>query len=158
MLIWTALPSCMMHHSSRVSSVPISRLKRAGYGLLCFQLVMLVRSMRCDFLRSKQASDRPGVGFRVLHRVQGCSKCSITDSDWLGTRVQECWDLLRPDNIDERTVVAVAIARLGEPAEVGGARGGGSFLGTGRALSAAAGRLSYVHGLKVGQCASSRMC
>jgi len=45
-------------------------------------------------------------------------------------------------------VVAVAIARLGEPAEVARARDGGSFVGTGRALSAAAGRLSYVNGLK----------
>ena len=45
-------------------------------------------------------------------------------------------------------MVVVAIARLGEPAEVGRARDGGSFVGTGRALSAAAGRLSYVHGLK----------
>ena len=57
--------------------------------------------------------------------------------------------MLRPDGSSERTIVAVAIARLGEPAEVTRARDGGSFVGTGRALSAAAGRLSYVHGLKV---------
>ena len=48
-----------------------------------------------------------------------------------------------------RTAVAVAIAKLGEPAVVAGFTGGGSFVGTGRALSAAAGRLSYFYGLKV---------
>lgn len=48
-------------------------------------------------------------------------------------------------------MVAVAIARLGESAEVSRARDGGGFVGTGRALSAVAGRLSYVHGLKVGR-------
>jgi len=69
-----------------------------------------------------------------LHRILCCT--------------QETWGLLRPDAGDERTVVAVAVARLGEPAEVARARDGGSFVGTGRALSAAAGRLSYVHGLK----------
>lgn len=46
-------------------------------------------------------------------------------------------------------MVAVAIAKLGEAAVVGRYTGGGSFIGTGRALSAAAGRLSYVYGLKV---------
>ena len=47
------------------------------------------------------------------------------------------------------TAVAVGIAKLGEPAAVAGHKEASSFTGTGRALSAAAGRLSYVHGLKV---------
>jgi len=58
--------------------------------------------------------------------------------------------LLPPDAGSAKTVVAVAIAKLGEPAVVTSFTGGGSFVGTGRALSAAAGRLSYVCGLKVG--------
>lgn len=47
------------------------------------------------------------------------------------------------------TVVAVGIAKLGEPAVMASFKEASSFLGTGRALSAAAGRLSYVHELKV---------
>ena len=47
------------------------------------------------------------------------------------------------------TAVAVGIAKLGEAAVLAGHKETSSFLGTGRALSAAAGRLSYVHGLKV---------
>ena len=49
-------------------------------------------------------------------------------------------------------MVAVAIAKLAEPAVVAQHMGGGSFVGTGKALSAAAGRLSYVHDLKVSKC------
>lgn len=48
-----------------------------------------------------------------------------------------------------KTAVVVAIAKLGEPAVVASYTGGGSFVGTGRAMSAAAGRLSYFYGLKV---------
>lgn len=48
--------------------------------------------------------------------------------------------------------MAVAIAKLGEPAVVAQFGGSGSFIGTGRALSAAAGRLSYVYGLKARDC------
>ena len=51
------------------------------------------------------------------------------------------------------TAVMVAIAKLGEPAGVAAGSAaavaaGSSFIGTGRALSAAAGRLSYCYGLK----------
>ena len=46
------------------------------------------------------------------------------------------------------TAVAVGIAKLGEPAAVAGYKEASSFLGTGRALSVAAGRISYMHGLK----------
>lgn len=46
------------------------------------------------------------------------------------------------------TAVAVGIAKLGEPAAVAGHKDASSFVGTGRALSVAAGRLSYIHGLK----------
>jgi acyl transferase domain-containing protein len=62
--------------------------------------------------------------------------------------VQETAGLLTPDAGGSKTAVAVAIAKLGEPAVVAQFAGGGSFIGTGRALSAAAGRLSYVYGLK----------
>ena len=47
------------------------------------------------------------------------------------------------------TAVAVGVAKLGEPALVIAHKDASSFAGTGRALSAAAGRISYVHGLKV---------
>ena len=48
------------------------------------------------------------------------------------------------------TAVAVGIAKLGEPAVMSGRReAASSFIGTGRALSVAAGRLSYTHNLKV---------
>ena len=62
--------------------------------------------------------------------------------------VQETAGLLTPDAGSSKTAVAVAIAKLGEPAVVTQFAGGGSFIGTGRALSAAAGRLSYMYGLK----------
>ena len=63
---------------------------------------------------------------------------------------QATWGLLPADNgATQKTVVAVAIAKLGEPAVVAAFSGGGSYVGTGRALSAAAGRLSYTYGLKV---------
>lgn len=64
------------------------------------------------------------------------------------THVQETAGLLTPDAGTGKTAVAVAIAKLGEPAVVAQFAGGGSFVGTGRALSSAAGRLSYVYGLK----------
>ncbi len=47
------------------------------------------------------------------------------------------------------TAVAVGVAKLGEPAVLAAHVGASSFIGTGRALSVAAGRLSYIHGLKV---------
>ena len=47
------------------------------------------------------------------------------------------------------TAVAVGIAKLGEPAVMAMHKEASSFVGTGRALSAAAGRLSYMHGLRV---------
>ena len=47
------------------------------------------------------------------------------------------------------TAVAVGIAKLGEPAVMAMHKEASSFTGTGRALSAAAGRLSYMHGLRV---------
>ena len=50
------------------------------------------------------------------------------------------------------TAVAVGIAKLGEAAVLATHKEASGFVGTGRALSAAAGRLSYVHGLKVCCC------
>ena len=47
------------------------------------------------------------------------------------------------------TAVAVGIAKLGEPAVVAAHKEASSYVGTGRALSVAAGRLSYTHALKV---------
>ena len=47
------------------------------------------------------------------------------------------------------TAVAVGVAKLGEPPLVTAHKDASSFIGTGRALSVAAGRISYVHGLKV---------
>ena len=55
------------------------------------------------------------------------------------------------ESSDRLTAVAVGIAKLGEPAVMAMHKEASSFVGTGRALSAAAGRLSYVHGLKVRQ-------
>lgn len=57
--------------------------------------------------------------------------------------------MLESDQNGQLTVVAVGIAKLGEPAYIGSNKGGGPFVGTGKALSVAAGRLSYLHGLKV---------
>ena len=57
--------------------------------------------------------------------------------------------MLPQDTGSQQTVVAVAIAKLSEPAVVVAAPTGGSFGGTGKAASVAAGRLSYVYGLKV---------
>ena len=53
----------------------------------------------------------------------------------------------------QQTAVAVGIAKLGEPAAVAAGNAaavaaGSSYVGTGRALSAAAGRISYCYGLK----------
>lgn len=55
--------------------------------------------------------------------------------------------------LQQLTAVAVGIAKLGEPAVVAAGvaaatSAGSSYVGTGRALSAAAGRLSYCFGLK----------
>lgn len=47
------------------------------------------------------------------------------------------------------TAVVVGVAKLGEPAVLAAHKDASSFVGTGRALSVAAGRISYVHGLKV---------
>ena len=54
------------------------------------------------------------------------------------------------------TAVAVGIAKLGEPAVMAMRKEASSFVGTGRALSAAAGRLSYMHGLRVRRYLASR--
>ena len=54
--------------------------------------------------------------------------------------------MLPPDAGTEQTVVAVAIAKLSEPAVVVAAPVRGSFMGTGKAASAAAGRLSLCLG------------
>jgi len=65
--------------------------------------------------------------------------------------VQETWSMLLPDTGDSMTAVAVGIAKLGDPAVVlGAAKLGGGFVASGRAPSVAAGRLSYIHGLRVG--------
>ena len=58
--------------------------------------------------------------------------------------------MLPPNTVGETTAVAVGIARLGEPAIVlEASKQGGGFVASGRASSVAAGRLSYVNGLKV---------
>lgn len=69
--------------------------------------------------------------------------------------MQDTWGLLQPDVSADKTVVAVGIARMGEPAIIAQYRGTSSYRGTGMALSAAAGRLSYIHGLKV---STMRLC
>lgn len=59
--------------------------------------------------------------------------------------------MLSPDGNGGMTAVAVGIAKLGEPAvALQAAKYGGGFVASGRASSVAAGRLSYVNGLKVG--------
>ena len=67
--------------------------------------------------------------------------------------MQDTWGMLIGGDADRGlTAVAVGIAKLGEPAVLATHKEASSFVGTGRALSAAAGRLSYVHGLKVCCC------
>jgi len=66
--------------------------------------------------------------------------------------LEEASQLIRIRDSGTTTVVAVGIAKLGEPqlVAVGGSAGvaaGSSLVSTGRALSAAAGRLSYAFGL-----------
>lgn len=72
--------------------------------------------------------------------------------------LEEAAGLLAPDNgvpgslTWKQTAVAVGIAKLGEPAAVvagnaAAVAAGSSYVGTGRALSVAAGRLSYTFGL-----------
>lgn len=56
-------------------------------------------------------------------------------------------------SFQQQTAVVVAIAKLGEPQAVAAGNAaavaaGSSYVGTGRALSAAAGRISYCYGLK----------
>lgn len=62
--------------------------------------------------------------------------------------VQDTWGILSGDAGGQLTAVAVGIAKLGEPAVVGASKLGGGFVASGRAPSVAAGRLSYVYGLK----------
>ncbi|KAK9866522.1 hypothetical protein WJX84_008502 [Apatococcus fuscideae] len=62
--------------------------------------------------------------------------------------LEDTWDILESDSGLQQTAVAVGIARLSDPPAVTSHKGGGGFTGTGRALSVAAGRLSYAHGLK----------
>jgi hypothetical protein len=63
--------------------------------------------------------------------------------------MQETWGMLLGGDADGGlTAVAVGIAKLGESAAVAAHKDISSFVGTGRALSVAAGRLSYVHALK----------
>lgn len=65
--------------------------------------------------------------------------------------LQETWRMLPADAGGKSTAVAIAIAKLGEPAVVlEASKQGGGFVASGRASSVAAGRLSYVNGLKVG--------
>ena len=64
--------------------------------------------------------------------------------------LQDTWRMLAGgDASGGLTAVAVGIAKLGEPAVMAMHKEASSFTGTGRALSAAAGRLSYMHGLRV---------
>ena len=63
---------------------------------------------------------------------------------------QETWRMLPTDASGEFTAVAIGIAKLGEHALVlEASKQGGGFVASGRASSVAAGRLSYVNGLKV---------
>ena len=62
--------------------------------------------------------------------------------------LQGAWELVAADKGSHLTVVAVGIARIGEAPVVAMNAGGRAFQGTGRALSAAAGRLSYTYSLK----------
>ena len=64
-------------------------------------------------------------------------------------KVQGAWELVSADKGASLTVVAVGMARIAEAPVVAAHTGGRAFQGTGRALSAAAGRLSYVYSLKV---------
>ena len=68
--------------------------------------------------------------------------------------------MLSTDTGSDMTAVAVGIAKLGDPAVVINASkaGGGGFVASGRAPSVAAGRLSYVHGLKVCALSPSSAC
>ena len=63
--------------------------------------------------------------------------------------IQDTTCLLSTDTGSEMTAVAIGIAKLGDPAVVLNASKAGGFVASGRAPSVAAGRLSYVHGLKV---------
>ena len=62
---------------------------------------------------------------------------------------QSAWELLSTDLGARLTAVAVGVARLGEAPVSAMSGSAGAFHGTGRALSAAAGRLSYTYNLKV---------
>ncbi len=63
-------------------------------------------------------------------------------------KVQGAWELVSADKGASLTAVAVGTARIAEAPVVAAHTGGRAFQGTGRALSAAAGRLSYVYSLK----------
>ena len=66
------------------------------------------------------------------------------------TGMQESWGLLQPDGHKDMTAIAIGVAKLGEPAVLlEAAEAGGGFVASGRAPSVAAGRLSYIYGLKV---------
>lgn len=71
--------------------------------------------------------------------------------------LQEAWAVLPRGEDTQATVVAVGIAKLGEPSYVAGSKVGTGFTATGRALSVAAGRLSFVYGLKVWALANDLM-
>ena len=62
---------------------------------------------------------------------------------------KSAWELLSTDMDARLTAVAVGIARLGEAPVSAMNVSARAFQGTGRALSAAAGRLSYTYNLKV---------
>ena len=62
--------------------------------------------------------------------------------------LQGAWELVSADKGSNLTVEGVGIARIGEAPVVAMHAGGRAFQGTGRALSAAAGRLSYIYSLK----------
>ncbi|BDA51455.1 probable oleandomycin polyketide synthase, modules 5 and 6 [Coccomyxa sp. Obi] len=63
--------------------------------------------------------------------------------------LEDTWGILAGgDTYGRLTAVAVGVAKLGEPAVLAAHKDASSFIGTGRALSVAAGRISYIHGLK----------
>ena len=67
--------------------------------------------------------------------------------------------MLPADTSSSRTAVAIGIAKLGDPVVVlQASKHGGGFVASGKAPSVAAGRLSYVNGLKVRTSQSTSIC
>ena len=95
------------------------------------------------------------------HCACPCAEAALMDPQQR-LLLEESAGLLLPDSSARgQTAVSVGIAKLGEPVAVAAAcaaavAAGSSFVGTGRALSAAAGRLSYCYGLR-GPCGAPQL-